>query len=113
MTVTITKFNKYESGALYGFVDIAVPIWGTNLNIKGCKVFCKDGKHFLTMPSREYQDEAGEKKYAVIIGLDDNEVYKKMMTAMNDAWNLYYQANLGAVQPPPPNQEYISDDVPF
>jgi len=98
MTIQITNFKKYEKGSLYGFFDIAVPMWGTMLNIKGCKVFMKEGKPFITLPSREYQNDQGETKYANLIGLEDTEVFKKFMNAILDAWTEYCKTQLQPLQ---------------
>lgn len=90
--ITITKFQPFDSGKFRGFVDVSFPIWGTKLNIKGCKVFIGPHSEFVSLPQREYEAD-GEKKYASIIGIDDEEVYKKMMSAINKAWKEYREAN--------------------
>ncbi len=105
MSIKIIKFHKHESGFLYGFLDISVPLWGTNLTIKGCRVFNKAGSQWVTLPSREFQNDQGETKYASIIGLDDEAVFKKFISAITDAWHAYCKEQQ---QPPPPEE-----GVPF
>lgn len=114
MTIQITRFHKFEKGTLYGFLDIAVPLWGTMLNIKGCKVFNKDGKQWVNMPSREYQDDKGETKYQAIIGIDDEAVYKKFIAGVTTAWNEYCQSQAQVTQGQQPMQhEPVQEGVPF
>lgn len=54
------KFTPKSSGALQGFADIYVPKWG--VEIFGVSIFMKDGRRWVSMPSREY-DQDGVKKY--------------------------------------------------
>lgn len=98
MSVKITRFHKYEKGHLYGFADVSMPAWGTTMIIRGCKVFNKNGSQWLTLPSREYQDEKGETKYQPLIGLEDETVYKRMTKSMGEAWSEYCKSQDTAQQ---------------
>ena len=112
MTIKITRFHKFQKGLLLGFLDISVPLWGTNLSIKGCKVFNKNGAQFVSLPSREYQSDDGETKYSPLIGIESEEVYKKFIKGVNDAWNEYCKEQGQEAQPQPVADD-ISDGVPF
>ena len=112
MSVTITKFQPHSSGKLVGFLDIAVPMWGTNLNIKGCKVFDGPHGHFVSLPSREYEQN-GEKKYSSIIGIDDEEIFKKFVGAIKAAWLEYRQALSTQPNAPEPVMGTLLEGVPF
>jgi DNA-binding cell septation regulator SpoVG len=113
MSIKITRFHRFEKGHLFGFADVAVPIWGTMMNIKGCKVFTKNGGQWITLPSREYQNDQGETKYQALIGLDDEAVYKKFMKGVTEAWTKYCKEQQSA--PPPPQHQIPSQDegLPF
>lgn len=87
--IVIDNFKKHQSGKLYGFLDISVPAWNTTLHIKGCKVFIDEGKQWISLPSREYQNEEGETKYTPIIKIDDDETYKRFIKGIHDAWKQY------------------------
>ena len=106
MTIKITRFHKYDTPPLYGFIDISVPLWGTILHIKGCKVFMKEGEPWISLPSKEYTNKEGETKYAPLISLENEEVYKKFMAGIKTAWKEFVAAE-AAPPPPPPS------DVPF
>ena len=56
------KFKYVGKGSLLGFADLFVPAFG--LEIYGCSVFQKDGRKWISFPSRETGvDESGKKKY--------------------------------------------------
>ncbi|RWN58467.1 hypothetical protein [Mesorhizobium sp.] len=53
--VTIMDFKPIASaGALVGFVDVHVPAW--YLKLFGCAVFDKDGRRWVSLPSRPALD---------------------------------------------------------
>ncbi len=85
--IKITRFHEHKSGPLHGFVDVSVPMWGTLLNIKGCKVFIQGGTTRVALPSREYLGDTGEIKYASIIGIDDEHIYKRFTAGLLEAWD--------------------------
>ena len=93
MTIRITRFHHYERGNMYGFVDVSVPAWGTDMHIKGCKVFQKEGRQWVSLPSREYQDDSGATKYQSIISLEDESVFKKLTKSLTEAWLDYAKNN--------------------
>lgn len=59
------SFRAYEKGMLQGFADLNIPKWGAEM--KGCKLFMKNGKRWVTPPSKEFENEKGEKKYALCL----------------------------------------------
>lgn len=61
MNIECLKFQPVSKGLLIGFADFYIP--KTGLEIFGCQLFQKDGKRWINMPSREYTNEQGEKKY--------------------------------------------------
>lgn len=60
--ITCTAFKQVNKGVLVGFANIFVPKWG--VEIYSISLFEKNGKRWISMPSREYEDKNdGEKKY--------------------------------------------------
>ena len=113
MSIKITKFHPHASGKMVGFIDISVPLWGTNLNIRGCKVFHGQHGDFVSLPSREYKDDSGETKYSNLIGLDDEEIFKKFLGSIKSAW-LEYKTTLTEMgSPAPAANDDTMDAVPF
>lgn len=122
MSVRITKFNKYEHGHLLGFADIEIAAWG--VYIRGCKVFRKGENEWVTLPSREYEDN-GETKYQSLVGFKEKGVYDRFKKALDKAWMDFKAtasvppppiepppANPAAYAPPPPPQN-PDEGLPF
>jgi len=60
--IVCTGFKRIDKGLLVGFASVFVPKWG--LEIFGISLFEKNGKKWISMPSREYEDKnEGKKKY--------------------------------------------------
>ncbi len=88
MSIECVEFKSHASGALQGFANFRVPKMG--IEIFGCGVFMKDGKRWLSLPSREYQDkDSGEKKYISIMRFMDkshHEAFCKAALQAMDEW---------------------------
>jgi len=74
--ITCEKFTKKESGALIGFADLML---SSGMLIRSCSVFQKEGRMWISFPSRQYEDDSGEKKYYNYIVIPDSEKYKQFM----------------------------------
>lgn len=61
MPLEIQNYKAVGKGCLLAQCDIKMPIWG-NFIIYGISIFEKDGKRWISFPSREYEKE-GQKKY--------------------------------------------------
>tara|TARA_R110000868_G_scaffold61144_1_gene185937 strand:- start:163 stop:480 length:318 start_codon:yes stop_codon:yes gene_type:complete len=72
MSIEVIKFTPHRKGALLGFADVYVP--KMQLEICGMSVAEKGGKRWVNMPSREYTDDKGEKKYAPIMKFRDKDL---------------------------------------
>lgn len=55
-------FKSYQKGSLVGFADLYIP--DKDLEIKGCSVFMKDGRRWISFPSKKYTNKEGEEKNA-------------------------------------------------
>jgi DNA-binding cell septation regulator SpoVG len=70
VNVTITKMTRREAGTIRAMVDVQL---GTSLRLIGCKVIQQEGqKAWVAMPSREWVDDHGQKKYAATVELLGN-----------------------------------------
>lgn len=94
MGVKITRFKRFDKPPLYGFVDIEIPEW--NMFINGCKVFNKNGGQWISLPSKEYENDQGDKKWAPLIGFHDEAVYKRFKQCLDAAWHEF----INSQQPP-------------
>jgi len=62
MSIECLKYKSYSNGALMGFADFYVEKMG--LEIYGCSIFQKNGKRWISFPSKEYKNEQNETKWA-------------------------------------------------
>lgn len=59
------KISNYEAvgkGHLVGVFSVTIPSWN-GLTINDCKLFEKDGQHWVGLPSREFLTHDGKKHY--------------------------------------------------
>ena len=78
------NFRSHTSGTLQGFADVRVPNMG--IELYGCAYHKKGDKEWVNLPSREYVDENGEKKYISTIKFIEKDDYhnftKKLLLAV-------------------------------
>lgn len=112
MSITILKFTPYEKGNFRGFVDIAVPAWNSHLEIRGCRLMQGQYGLFVTLPQREYEVD-GETRWHAILELQDKDLQKNLIKAINVAFKEYREKNELASSPPaPPENIPINNDGP-
>jgi len=75
--IKILKYKPIDKNHLMGFVDILVEKWG--MKFYGISVCQKDGKKWISFPSRNYEKD-GEKVYLEYYGFED----KNMRQRFND-----------------------------
>jgi len=71
MALEITKFREVHKNTLQGF--ISVRLGNIGLEIRDISLHQKNGKEWLAMPSRPYQDSEGNRKYAFILDWYDKD----------------------------------------
>ena len=69
MSVECMRYKSVHKGTLLGYADLYIP--KTGLEIYGCSLYQKDGKRWINFPSKEYQDEVGQKKFAPMLRFRD------------------------------------------
>ncbi len=65
----IQDYKEISRGALASSFSLYIKEWG--MTIRNCTWFQKDGRSWLSFPSRPYEDAEGKKKYFSFILLDD------------------------------------------
>ncbi len=65
------KFKPLDKGALIGYADFHLPTMG--IEIFGCAVFMSNGKRWISMPSREFKDHEGNKKFIPLFRFREKE----------------------------------------
>jgi hypothetical protein len=62
MTIECLKYTSVNKGSLLGYADFYVP--KTGQEIYGCQLHQKEGRRWINLPSKEYTNDLGEKKFA-------------------------------------------------
>jgi DNA-binding cell septation regulator SpoVG len=98
--IEITHYKANDKGAKTATISIKIPKWG-NFLIKEISLFAKDGKRWLSMPSRTFELE-GQKKYFQFVSFESREIGDKFQGEVFKALDKYLESNspkvLGNVQ---------------
>jgi hypothetical protein len=100
----ISNFKSIAKGSLIGTFDITIPEWGA-LKICECAVFEKDGKKWITLPSRVYEKD-GQKKYFGLVKFNET-VFKKLEASA------LTQLDKMITSPQQVNPQHTNDALPF
>ena len=116
MPVTCLKFTPVNKGCLIGYADVLLEKSDLVLEIRGCMLMQKDGRKWLSLPSKEFTNENNEKKYFSIIKFQDREVDKSFQEAAIAEIEKWQQSNAQSFKPSEkssfnPNESFNS--VPF
>ena len=102
------KFKSFPSGSLLGFADFYIDKW--KAEIHGCRLYQKDGRRWVQLPSTEYQKD-GETKYSPIIRFTQKEHWDEFVKRAKEAIDIYCREN------PQPEMQLDSEpgvfDTPF
>jgi hypothetical protein len=71
MGLEIVKFRLCNKNTLRGFLSVRMT--GVGLEIRDVSLHEKNGKKWLAMPSRPYEDSEGNRKYAFILDWYDSD----------------------------------------
>jgi hypothetical protein len=77
--VRASEIRMVNKGALVGFFDVSVIRWG--LTFKDCKLFRKDGREWVGMPSTSYTNRDGKTVYRDIIEFSDKDIAARFSEA--------------------------------
>jgi hypothetical protein len=105
MAIQIQGFRKYEKNSLKGFVTLQLPTVG--LEIRDCTVHEANGKRWVGLPAKPYQDKDGSTKYSYIVSFPDKKIYGAFQDQALQALDEYMRHH-DQGQP-----EIPDDDIPF
>jgi hypothetical protein len=69
--IEVIRWTPVDRGSLVGYADLYVEKMG--LEIYGCSLLEKNGSKWLNMPSKEYTNAQGEKKYSSVVRFRSKE----------------------------------------
>jgi hypothetical protein len=94
-------------GSLLGFVNILIE--KTGMEINGCGHFRKENREWINLPSKEYTDKEGAKKYQPIVRYREKNHQDAFSRAVVEAIRKYAPA------PKMPQQQdmFEQEELPF
>lgn len=88
MGIQCLRFKQYEKGHLRGFCDLYIDKW--DIEIHGCSIYEKNGGRWIVLPGKEFENEAGEKKWKPFITFRNakhKDLFVKLaMESVKDWW---------------------------
>ena len=107
MTIECTNYKPVNKGSLLGYADFFMA--RSRMEIYGCGVYQKDGHRWVNMPSREYTNADGEKKFLSIVRFRE----KSVQQAFSDAALKAVDEKIKLDQKKPEQKYEVQDDLPF
>lgn len=106
--IEIQNFEVLDKGSLYAVCDVSIIPWKLTLN--EIKVFKSGANRWITMPAREFINDAGEKKYIELITFNTNQVKNRFRDQIMEHIDKFLEQN-----PDPKPQDVIQEDseLPF
>jgi hypothetical protein len=87
MAIEVHNWQRRNKNTLLGFATFRLTTIG--LEIRDCPVHEKNGEKWLQMPSRPYQDQDGNTKYAYIIKFYEKERWHQFQASALKALDKY------------------------
>ena len=102
--IEIIDCKILNKGSLHAVIGIKMPKM-MNFTINNITVWQKDGKKWISMPSREYESE-GKKKYFAYCRFEDKQINDNFQATVLKAYEEHALKN-------PPQNLAIDEDLPF
>ena len=77
--VVVSNVRRINKGALVSIFDAEIPAW--RLLIKDCKLFRKEDREWVGLPSSSRTNKDGKTIYKDLVEFSDPEAFKRFETA--------------------------------
>ncbi len=106
--IEVQNINPVGKGSLLAVCDVHIKPWC--LTLHEVKIFEKGANRWLGMPSKDFTNEQGEKKYTDLITFDNDGVRNRFRSQVMGAVDKYLAEN-----PEMKLEELVKadDDLPF
>lgn len=106
--IEVQNINAVQKGSLLAICDIHIKPW--HLTLHEVKVFEKGSNRWIGMPSKEFVNELGEKRYTDLVTFDNDGVKTRFRTQIMGAIDAFLESN-----PDMKPEEVIKEDedLPF
>ena len=106
--IEVQNINPINKGSLLASCDVHIVPW--KLTLHDVKIFEKGANRWITMPSKEFTNEAGEKKYVELISFDSEGVKNRFRSQIMGAVDKFMQGN---PEMKPEDVIVENDELPF
>lgn len=105
--IEVHSFYPVQKGSLLAKCDVRIVPW--KLTIHEVKIFEKGANRWISLPAREFVNDAGEKKYVDMISFDNDTVKNRFRDQIMEKITMYLDKN-----PEMKPDDIIKDeDLPF
>lgn len=104
----VENIRAINKGNLLATCDVHIKPWRTTLH--DIKIFQKGNSRWISLPSKEYTNDAGEKKYTELVTFDNDGIKERFRDQIMRAVEAYIASN-----PDLKPEDIIKEDdtVPF
>lgn len=106
--IEVKNINPINKGTIVATCDVHIIPW--KMTLCEVKIFEKGANRWITLPSREYINPAGEKKYIELITFDNDAIRTRFRAQILQAIDIYMKANPDLT---PEDVIKQTDDLPF
>lgn len=105
--IEISDVEPINKGALLATCSVRIVPW--KLTFHDVKIFSKGQNRWLTLPSKEFTNQTGEKKYIPQITFDSDSVATRFRNQVMAEFDFYLEGNPDMT----PEPLIRNEDVPF
>jgi DNA-binding cell septation regulator SpoVG len=104
----VQNINAIEKGSLLATCDIHIIPW--KMTLHEVKIFQKGANRWIGMPSKEFTNDKGEKKYTDLVTFDNEGIKNRFRSQIMGAIDKYLSEN-----PDMKGEDVIKEDdeIPF
>lgn len=89
--IEVQNINPVNKGSLLATCDVRIAPW--HLTLHEVKIFEKGANRWLGMPSKEFVNEMGEKKYTELMTFDNDAIKTRFRAQIMGAVDKYLSQN--------------------
>lgn len=89
--IEVNNIQPVNKGSLLAICDVRIVPW--KLTLKEVKIFQKGASTFLSLPTRDFLNDAGEKKYIELMEFDNDTIKNKFKNQILVFVNKYLEEN--------------------
>jgi DNA-binding cell septation regulator SpoVG len=113
--ITVTNYKAHQKGSLAAFFSVILP---SGFIVHECKLFQKEGRRWIGLPSRPFTGKDGTRAYAPILEFTNREACERFRETVLDAIDAISGEQKPAVLAPAAGQCRMQippddSDIPF